>query len=124
MKTLSIELEFGSVVIQADLFHTTIARKFLEHLPVSVKLMQWGEEFYGSIGVDLGEEAPVENIPPGGIAYTNQGNYVCIFFGQRPAWAVEYIGQIAGEQWRRLYEIPDCRSVTIRAAIGEDSGLT
>jgi hypothetical protein len=118
MKTSSIELDFGSVVLQARLFHTQVVKKFHEHLPVSVNLMQWGEEFYGSIGVDLGEEAPVEDIPPGGIAYTNRGNYVCIFFGQRPAWAVEHIGQIAGDQWRRLREIPDCRSVTIRSATG------
>jgi hypothetical protein len=116
MNTASIELEFGSEVIQAKLFDTRIAEKFHEHLPVSVNLMQWGEEFYGSIGVDLGEEAPVEDIPPGGIAYTNRGNYVCIFFGQRPAWAVEHIGQIEGDRWRCLTEIPDCRSVTIRAA--------
>ena len=57
----------------------------------------------------------MEDIPPGGIAYTNNGNYVCIFFGQRPAWAVEHIGQIADDQWPRLREISDCRSVTIRA---------
>jgi hypothetical protein len=116
MENISIELEFGSVVLSARLFDTAIAKKFLRNLPVTVSLMQWGDEFYGSIGVDLGEENPVEEIPPGGIAYTNNGNYVCIFFGQRPAWAVEHIGQIGDDQWRRLYEITDCRQVTIRAS--------
>ena len=53
-------------------------------------------------GIDFGEENPVPDIPPGGIAYTSQGNYVCIFFGQRPAWAVEYIGQIMDDQWEKL----------------------
>jgi hypothetical protein len=117
MENTSIKLEFGAVVLYAKLFDTDIAGKFLRHLPVTVNLMQWGEEFYGSIGVDLGEENPVEDIPPGGIAYTRSGNYVCIFFGQRPAWAVEHIGQIADDQWQRLREIPDCRSVTIRASV-------
>lgn len=117
MENTSIELEFGSVVLNARLFDTTIAKKFLQHLPVTVNLMQWGEEFYGSIGVDLGEEKPVDEIPPGGIAYTNNGNYVCIFFGQRPAWAVEHIGQIVNDQWPRLREIPDSRSVTIKASV-------
>ena len=116
MENTSIELDFGSLVLSARLFDTDIAKKFLRHLPVTVNLMQWGEEFYGSIGVDLGAEKPVENIAPGGIAYTNSGNYVCIFFGQRPAWAVEHIGQIVDDQWQRLREIPDCRSVTIRAS--------
>ena len=117
MKNTSIELEFGSVVLSASLFETKIASKFMGYLPVTVSLMQWGEEFYGSIGVDLGEENPVGDIPPGGIAYTRSGNYVCIFFGQRPAWAVEYIGQIADDQWPRLREISGCRSVTIREAV-------
>lgn len=117
MENTSIELDFGSVVLSARLFDTNIAQKFLRNLPVTVSLMQWGEEFYGSIGVDLGEEHPVENIPPGGIAYTNNGNYVCIFFGQRPAWAVEHIGQIGDDQWPRLREIPDCRSVKISASV-------
>ncbi len=77
--------------------------------------MKWGEELYGSIGVDLGEANPVEAIPPGGIAYTNQGNYVCIFFGQTPAWAVEHIGQVADDQWKSLVENPGSVSVVIRA---------
>jgi hypothetical protein len=122
MKIASIDLEFGAVVLNARLFNTNIAKKFLQNLPVTVNLMQWGEEFYGSIGIDLGEEDPVEDIPPGGIAYTHSGNYVCIFFGQKPAWAVEHIGQIVDDQWRLLREIPDCRSVTIRASAGESLG--
>jgi hypothetical protein len=122
MNTTSIELDFGPVVIDATLFNTPIARKLIKILPVTVPLMQWGNEFYGSIGVDLGEEHPVEEIPPGGIAYTNSGNYVCIFFGQRPAWAVEHIGQIVDDRWQCLGEIPDCRSVTIRATAGESLG--
>ncbi len=76
--------------------------------------MHWGNEFYGSIGKDLGEENPVPDIPLGGIAYTNQGNYVCFFFGQRPAWAVEYIGQILDDQWEKLVADPVQTLVEIR----------
>ena len=118
MENTSIELDFGAVVLNARLFNTEIAKKFLQHLPVTVSLMQWGEEFYGSIGADLGEEAPLEDIPPGGIAYTRSGNYVCIFFGQKPAWAVEHIGQIANDQWPRLRELRESRSVRITASTG------
>ncbi len=109
-----IELDFGSFVLEAEVFDTKIAKKFAENLPYQVSLMHWGNEFYGSIGKDFGEESPVPDIPSGGIAYTNQGNYVCIFFGQRPAWAVEYIGQIMDDQWERLVANPTQASVEIR----------
>lgn len=109
-----IEFDFGSFVLDAELLDTVIAKRFAAHLPYQVHLMLWGNELYGSIGKDLGEENPVEDIPPGGIAYTNQGNYVCIFFGQRPAWAVEYIGQISDNHWQALVKSPVQKSVIIR----------
>ena len=110
----TIELDFGSFVLEAELFDTGVAKRFADHVPYDVFLMQWGNELYGSVGIDLGEERPVPEIPAGGIAYTNQGNYVCIFFGQRPAWEVEYIGRIVGDQWRTLTEQPNQATVVIR----------
>jgi hypothetical protein len=114
-----IVLDFGSFVLDAELFDTKIAGKFAKILPVQVSLTHWGNELYGSIEdklgeKDLGEENSVPAIPPGGIAYTSQGNYVCIFFGQRPAWAVEYIGQIIDDQWETLVANPGQASVEIR----------
>ena len=101
-----ITLDFGGFLLDAVLFDTPVAEKFARHLPYQVRLTQWGNELYGSIGtleqLDLGEENPVPDIPAGGIAYTREGNLVCIFFGQRPAWAVEYIGQIRGNDWHIL----------------------
>ncbi len=113
MKNL-IELDFGSFVLEAKLFDTRTAKKFAEHLPYQVRLTHWGNELYGTIGKDLGEENPVEDIPQGGIAYTSQGNYVCVFFGQRPAWPVEYIGQIIDDQWVKLVQSPAQTAVGIR----------
>nr|WP_319394161.1 cyclophilin-like family protein [uncultured Desulfobacter sp.] len=55
--------------------------------------------------VSLREAKPVPAIPPGGIAYTNNGDYVCIFFGPTPAWPVEYIGQIDGGTWKNWLKI-------------------
>ncbi len=110
-----VELDFGTFILEADLFDTAIARKFAENLPYTVSLMQWGKELYGSIGINLGEENPVPEIPPGGIAYTNNGNYICIFFGQTPAWSVEHIGNIIGKQWVRLAENQSISSVIVKA---------
>lgn len=108
-----ITLDFGSFVLDAKLFNTKIAEKFVQGMPYTVQLTQWGREVYGSIGEDMGEEKPVPQIPPGGIAYTNNGNYVCIFFGQTPAWPVEYIGQIDDGRWQTLLEQNALSSVII-----------
>ena len=114
-----IKLDFTTFVLDAQLFDTAIAGRFAGHLPYRVELVQWGNELYGSIGRDLGAENPVEDIPPGGIAYTNRGNYVCIFFGQKPAWAVEHIGDINGDSWRQLLDAPSPNSVVIRSGESE-----
>jgi hypothetical protein len=108
-----IILDFGSTSLTAVLFESSVAAGFFENLPVTVRLEKWGGELYGPIGIDLGEENPVADIPPGGIAYTKSGDYLCIFFGQTPAWPVEYIGQIEGESWKQLIE-SSFNSVTIR----------
>lgn len=115
----AIEMDFGGFVLDAELFDTPIAEKFVRHLPCKIQLTQWGNELYGPIGPlgqpDLGEENPVADIPAGGIAYTRRGNYVCVFFGQRPAWAVEHIGQINENQWKQLVDYLVQTSVTIRS---------
>ena len=114
MSIKNIELDFGSFTLDAELFNTETAQKFSENLPYTIDLTKWGNEVYGSIGTNLGEENPIPEIPPGGLAYTNNGNYVCVFFGQTPAWSVEYIGQIIGAQWQELLKNPINESLTIR----------
>jgi hypothetical protein len=114
MKKKRIELDFGAFVLEAELFDTVIARRFAKQLPCAIGLTSWDRELYGPMGTDLGEENPVPHIPEGGIAYTSNGNYVCIFFGQTPAWPVEHIGQMTGDQWTRLLENPSLDSVVIR----------
>jgi hypothetical protein len=120
MSKNQILLDFGSICLEAELFDSSVADGFLKNLPCTVSLIKWGDELYGSIGIDLGEEKPVPDIPPGGIAYTNNGNYVCIFFGQTPAWPVEYIGQIKGDSWKTLIE-NSFDSVAIRPDVEKDN---
>lgn len=100
----SIYLDFETCCIEAELFSTPIARKFAENLPLTIHLQRWGDEVYGPINMNLGEDSPVPVIPPGGIAYSAQGSYLCIFFGQTPAWKVDYIGQIKDDQWKVLVD--------------------
>lgn len=97
-----IRLDFGAFTLTAALFDTSVAKRFYGALPLTVELTYWGGEAYGTIGRDLGAEAPVPVIPSGGLAYTNRGDYLCIFFGQTPAWPVEHVGKIEGTDYRAL----------------------
>lgn len=113
MKQKQIILDFKSLAIATELFDSRTAQNFAADLPYKINLVQWGRELYGSIGIDLGEEHPAPDIPTGGIAYTNNGNYLCIFFGQRPAWDVEYIRQVHDDDWKKLIVKTSIDSVTI-----------
>ena len=94
---------FGSepVIMKARIFDTPTGKEFLASLPhKSISLTTWGGEVYGPI-VPLPEHKPQPRIPPGGIAFSQQGNYLCVFWGAAPAWPVDYIGQIDAE-WEKL----------------------
>lgn len=108
-----ITFDFGSLTLRAKLFDTPIALRLYDQLPNTISLQKWGDEVYGSIGEDLGEDNPISEIPPGGICYTNSGNYLCVFYGQTPAWPVEYIGQIEGTSWEQLKKQTTFSQVTI-----------
>lgn len=114
MEKFLIELDFGEFVLPGELFDTKIAKSFMRYMPYNVDLIKWGNELYGPIGRDLGESSPVGMIPEGGLAYTNKGAYICIFFGQTPAWPVEHIGQIDNDMWRKLFRNSNQDSVIIR----------
>lgn len=109
-----IVLDFNVITLDAELFDTNIATRFYERLPYEVELTSWGNELYGSIGLDLGKENPIAEIPEGGIAYTNRGNLVCVFYGQSPAWKVEHIGSIIGNTWKALEEYAGLKKVVFR----------
>ena len=119
MSLTVIVLEFDSFHIEAKLFDTPISKAFIESLPYRVSLEQWGQELFGSIGKDLGTHQPLAEIPSGGLAYTNNGNHFCLFFGQRPAWPVEYIGEMIGEDW--LDQLKDLYAANITVKLKEAS---
>ncbi len=112
----AIKLNFGNYTLDAELYDTPIAEAFFRHLPLEIDLTQWGNELYGGIGADLGEQAPTASIAEGGLAYTNRGHLLCIFFGQAPAWPVESIGQIKDDQWQKLLENHPKDRVVVQSA--------
>jgi hypothetical protein len=111
-----IILDFGAFQLNAALFDLPVSDALIKILPATVELTSWGGELYGTIPLScnkMGKLVPA--IPPGGIAYSYRGSYLCIFFGQTPAWPVEHIGKIEGKEWERL-KGADVDEVTIKAA--------
>lgn len=102
---MKIILEFDTRTIEATLNDSPVAHNLYKKLPLSFELTTWGDEAYGSAGIDFGEHTPIPEIPEGGIAFTNNGNFLCFFYGQRPAWPVEYIGDMS-EDWKELKKTP------------------
>jgi len=108
-----IVLDFGRFKLDAELFDNDVAGRLWEELPVAIDLERWGGELYGSVKFDCGTENAVPEIPEGGIAYSRKGRYLCLFFGQTPAWPVDHIGTMKG--WKRL-ETETLKKLTISKA--------
>ena len=59
-----------------------------------MSLQTYGAEVYGPLKTKLPSFRVQPMIPPGGLAYSENGNFLCVFWGQAPAWPVDYLGQI------------------------------
>jgi len=97
-----IYLQFEDIKLEIDLFEHPANEKIMKHLPLTISLEKWGNEYYGQIPVNVAQIDSTNEISEGGIAYSNKGNYFCIFFGQNPAWPVDKIGIIKEDSWKKL----------------------
>ena len=92
------------VALRARVFDTPTGRAFMQRCPMKLGALQaWGDEVYGCIGGEaLPATRPQPLIPVGGLAYSERGNFLCVFYGQTPAWPVDYIAQVevGGEHLR------------------------
>lgn len=111
---VNLELVFDDLVLEADFFEGSFTDQLLDKLPVTTDLTAWGNELYGEVPVSITEEKLLEEIAPGGLAYTSQGDLLCVFFGQKPAWPVEQVGQIKGRTWVLLRTPESFKQLTIR----------
>ena len=97
------------LALRARVFNTPTGSAFLASCPQTLNsLMTYGDEVYGTIGA-LPISKPQAKVPSGGLAYSEQGKFLCVFFGQTPAWPVHYFAQIEvgweylpGGRWRTL----------------------
>lgn len=77
-----------------------VSQALLASCPHEMSLQTYGAEVYGPLRTPLPSHKLQPMIPPGGLAYSEQGNYLCVFWGAVPAWPVDYIGQI--DEWEPL----------------------
>jgi len=81
-----IEFVIGDKIIPAELNDSATARLLAEKLPISVSFSKWGDEYYGSCGVDAQADSDARDIMEvGELAYWPPGKALCIFFGPTPA---------------------------------------
>jgi hypothetical protein len=101
-----IRIIAGSVEVTACLNDTGTAVGVWDVLPVTGTVMNWGDELYFTIPLDMGPEAPREIVEAGDIAYWPQGKALCLFFGPtpissageiRPASPVNMVAKIKGD---------------------------
>mgnify|MGYP006148224027 CR=1 FL=1 len=74
------------IALRARVFDTPTGRAFLQSCPHTLDLTTYGDEVYGEWRTPLPTGTPQAKIPDGGLAYSSQGRYLCVFFGQAPAW--------------------------------------
>jgi len=102
----SISIRVGSILLNATLADSRVAREVAGCLPIEAKARTWGEEIYFPVPVKTVIDTPVTRVSKGDIGYWPDGSCVCIFFGPTPmssgdeivpASAVEIIGRVEGD---------------------------
>ncbi len=110
-----IGLDFGKFSLEAELFDDPVADRLWQGLPCEVELERWGGELYGELPFECGTDDAVPEIPAGGIAYSKKGRYLCLFFGQTPAWPVDHIGTMKGWERLRNEKVRSCRVLKLQS---------
>jgi hypothetical protein len=81
-----IGVKIGDSLLQAQLNGSETADVLYQHLPLTVSMSRWGDEYYGDCGfsIPLADDARAE-MEVGELAFWPQGSALCIFFGPTPA---------------------------------------
>ena len=81
-----IGIRIGDSELQAQLNGSETAQLLYRHLPLTISMSRWGDEYYGDCGLSapLADDARAE-MEVGELAFWPQGSALCIFFGLTPA---------------------------------------
>lgn len=119
--TITITIE--NVDFEATLNDSPVAIALAERLPHQVRMSRWGDEYYGSVGLGMENDADArEEVEIGTVAYWPTGDSLCIFFGPTPvsrgdepraASAVTVIGRITSNNTDDLRRFGDTVTANI-----------
>ncbi|MFW5850905.1 MAG: cyclophilin-like fold protein [Bacteroidota bacterium] len=112
---MDIQIQIGNVTLNAILYDTPSGREIYNTLPLSDKIITWGNEAYFSIPVQQQlDETACETVSEGDIGFWPSGQCFCIFFGQQPISAVNVCGKITSDL-SLLNSIKNDEKITISA---------
>ncbi len=81
-----IKITVGDMELEGELSDTDCAEKIKVNLPFESKFQTWGDEFYFSIGLEMGlDDTAKQEVEIGTIGYWPSGEALAIFFGPTPA---------------------------------------
>jgi len=79
-------IEASGHTLEAELLDTPAAKTICSSLPLSAQMSRWGEEYYGSVGIEIRDDGTGRDlVEVGEVAYWPPGKALCIFFGRTPA---------------------------------------
>jgi len=85
MGTRSV-VQAGGRELHAELSDSAAGRVVTAALPLTVRMARWGDEYYGSVGLEIPEDGTSrELMEVGEIAFWPPGKALCVFFGRTPA---------------------------------------
>jgi hypothetical protein len=81
-----IVIESTGHTLETEFSDSAAGRMISSSLPLIAEMSRWGDEYYGSVGIDIPEDGTERDIMEvGEIAYWPAGRALCIFFGRTPA---------------------------------------
>jgi len=81
-----IFIEVSGRTLEAELSDSKAGQIISSSLPLTAQMSRWGDECYGSVGIDVPEDGTAREMMGGGeMAYWPPGRALCIFFGPTPA---------------------------------------
>jgi hypothetical protein len=86
-----IVIEAPGHTLKAELADSAAGGVISSSLPLVADMSRWGEEYYGSVAIDIPADGTERDIMEvGEIAYWPPGRALCIFFGRTPASTDEH----------------------------------
>jgi len=79
-------METKGLTLEAELSDAPAARAVADALPLSARMSRWGDEYYGSVDLDIPDDGSGRDLMTvGEIAWWPPGKALCVFFGRTPA---------------------------------------